>query len=277
MALSDISIVALVVGTFSLAFLAWAIVGSWSALTPKARSRLVFGGIVLAGTLPILSAGLYFGATERAPAVARNDWALMSPDHPDIGQQQSIADVEAMTGRLAERLQRDPADADGWRMLGWSYFHLGRYAESVDAYGHAISLRPEVAAYRSAQAEAMVRADGEEVTDQAGQGFVAALERDQQDPTARFYVALAKLRSGDRKGALDGWVALYKDVPSGEPLSAEHGYPVRLIVPHLYLWKSVKWVRGFALTAEDEPGFWEEMGYHMYGDPWKEERFRTDQ
>ena len=62
----------------------------------------------------------------------------------------------------------------------------------------------------------------------------------------------------------------------GEPLSAEHGYPVRLIVPHLYLWKSVKWVRGFELTAQDEPGFWEQNGYHIRGDPWKEQRFDTD-
>jgi DMSO/TMAO reductase YedYZ molybdopterin-dependent catalytic subunit len=62
----------------------------------------------------------------------------------------------------------------------------------------------------------------------------------------------------------------------GEPLSPEHGYPLRLIVPHLYLWKSVKWVRGFELAAEDTPGFWEQNGYHMYGDPWKEQRFDTD-
>jgi DMSO/TMAO reductase YedYZ molybdopterin-dependent catalytic subunit len=59
----------------------------------------------------------------------------------------------------------------------------------------------------------------------------------------------------------------------GEELTGEHGYPLRLIVPHLYLWKSVKWARGFTLTAEDEPGFWEQNGYHMYGDPWKEQRF----
>jgi len=63
----------------------------------------------------------------------------------------------------------------------------------------------------------------------------------------------------------------------GEPLSPEHGYPVRLIVPHLYLWKSVKWVRGLELAAEEEPGFWEQNGYHIYGDPWKEQRFDTDQ
>jgi DMSO/TMAO reductase YedYZ molybdopterin-dependent catalytic subunit len=62
----------------------------------------------------------------------------------------------------------------------------------------------------------------------------------------------------------------------GEPLSPEHGYPLRLIVPHLYFWKSVKWVRGFELSATDEPGFWEQNGYHMYGDPWKEQRFDSD-
>lgn len=62
----------------------------------------------------------------------------------------------------------------------------------------------------------------------------------------------------------------------GEPLTADHGGPLRLIVPHLYLWKSVKWVRGFSLMVEDEPGFWEQNGYNIYGDPWKEQRFDTD-
>ncbi len=60
---------------------------------------------------------------------------------------------------------------------------------------------------------------------------------------------------------------------SGEPLPDEHGGPVRLLVPHLYLWKSAKWVTGFELLAEDWPGFWEQNGYHMHGDPWAEERY----
>lgn len=62
----------------------------------------------------------------------------------------------------------------------------------------------------------------------------------------------------------------------GEPLAPEHGYPLRLVVPQLYFWKSVKWVRGVTLMARDEPGFWEQNGYHMRGDPWKEQRFDTD-
>jgi DMSO/TMAO reductase YedYZ molybdopterin-dependent catalytic subunit len=59
----------------------------------------------------------------------------------------------------------------------------------------------------------------------------------------------------------------------GEPLAREHGGPARLLVPHLYFWKSAKWVRGITVTAVDEPGFWEQNGYHDHGDPWTEERY----
>ena len=62
---------------------------------------------------------------------------------------------------------------------------------------------------------------------------------------------------------------IYED----EPLAAEHGGPCRLIVPHLYFWKSAKWVNGLEFIAKDEAGFWERYGYHMRGDPWKEERY----
>jgi DMSO/TMAO reductase YedYZ molybdopterin-dependent catalytic subunit len=69
------------------------------------------------------------------------------------------------------------------------------------------------------------------------------------------------------------WVVYEYD---GEPLEPEHGGPARLLVPHLYLWKSAKWVRGLKLTDEDEPGFWETGGYHNRGDPWKEQRYWSD-
>jgi len=59
----------------------------------------------------------------------------------------------------------------------------------------------------------------------------------------------------------------------GEGLTPEHGWPARLLVPHLYLWKSAKWVRELTLLDADVPGFWEQNGYHMHGDPWKEERY----
>ncbi|HEY3506548.1 MAG TPA: sulfite oxidase-like oxidoreductase [Actinocatenispora sp.] len=74
---------------------------------------------------------------------------------------------------------------------------------------------------------------------------------------------------------LDGqsWIAYAYE---GEELAAEHGGPARLLVPHLYLWKSAKWVRGIRLTLDDEPGFWETLGYHDYGDPWREQRYQGD-
>jgi len=62
----------------------------------------------------------------------------------------------------------------------------------------------------------------------------------------------------------------------GEPLEPEHGGPARLLVPHLYFWKSAKWVRGLELLDTDEPGFWETYGYHDYGDPWREQRYAGD-
>jgi DMSO/TMAO reductase YedYZ molybdopterin-dependent catalytic subunit len=78
---------------------------------------------------------------------------------------------------------------------------------------------------------------------------------------------VADLRDGK------AWVAYSYD---GNPLRAEHGGPARLLVPHLYFWKSAKWVRGLRLRDTDVPGFWEMYGYHMYGDPWREQRYAGD-
>ncbi len=101
------------------------------------------------------------------------------------------------------------------------------------------------------------------------------LERVRPKPEARFVVVRAEqgyttnvpLEDLDRP---DNLLALEH---GGEPLTAEHGGPIRLLVPHLYLWKSAKWLRGFDFVAEDEAGFWERNGYHMRGDPWAEERY----
>jgi DMSO/TMAO reductase YedYZ molybdopterin-dependent catalytic subunit len=80
-------------------------------------------------------------------------------------------------------------------------------------------------------------------------------------------IPLADVRDGQ------AWVAFGYD---GADLESEHGGPARLLVPHLYLWKSAKWVRGLQLLDVDEPGFWESVGYHHYGDPWREQRYWDD-
>ncbi len=69
------------------------------------------------------------------------------------------------------------------------------------------------------------------------------------------------------------WIAFAFE---GKPLELEHGGPARLLVPHLYFWKSAKWVRGIELRDTDKPGFWETFGYHNYGDPWREQRYAGD-
>ena len=80
-------------------------------------------------------------------------------------------------------------------------------------------------------------------------------------------VALDDLRNGK------AFIGLRYD---GLPLTPEHGGPGRLVVPHLYFWKSAKWIKGLHIMAKDEPGFWEKNGYSLHADPWKEQRYRTD-
>ncbi len=104
------------------------------------------------------------------------------------------------------------------------------------------------------------------------------LEAARPQPHARF--VLARSHSGyttnlpleDVTGG-KAWVAWEVD---GEPLPTQHGGPARLLVPHLYFWKSAKWVSGLALLERDEPGFWEVNGYHDRGDPWQEQRYQGD-
>ncbi|MDQ7858641.1 MAG: sulfite oxidase-like oxidoreductase [Armatimonadota bacterium] len=103
------------------------------------------------------------------------------------------------------------------------------------------------------------------------------LERAKVRPEAQFVMVhadqgyqtnlpLSYLQADD---ALLAWRA------DGQDLTPDHGWPLRLVVPRLYFWKSAKWVRGFELLAKDRPGFWERNGYHMHGDPWKEERYSS--
>ena len=104
------------------------------------------------------------------------------------------------------------------------------------------------------------------------------LENAQVDPSAAYVMAfsdggyttnvpLAELVNGQ------AFVGYEFD---GKPLAPEHGGPARLVVPHLYFWKSAKWIRGLRFMKGDAPGFWEELGYNMHGDPWKEERYSGD-
>jgi DMSO/TMAO reductase YedYZ molybdopterin-dependent catalytic subunit len=94
-------------------------------------------------------------------------------------------------------------------------------------------------------------------------------------PSARFVVAHAEqgFTSNVPLSFLEDDDALLATHADGEPLTADHGYPLRLVIPGKYFWKSAKWLRGIELTASDQPGFWERLGYHNDADPWHEERY----
>ena len=104
------------------------------------------------------------------------------------------------------------------------------------------------------------------------------LDLAQVRPEARF--ALAHAEQGYTANlpldVLDDDDVLLADTADGQPLTPEHGYPLRLLVPKRYFWKSAKWLRGLELRNSDKPGFWERNGYHNDADPWREERFSDD-
>jgi DMSO/TMAO reductase YedYZ molybdopterin-dependent catalytic subunit len=94
-------------------------------------------------------------------------------------------------------------------------------------------------------------------------------------PSARFAIAHAEqgFTANVPYAALEDELALLATEANGEPLTEEHGWPLRLVIPGRYFWKSAKWLRGIELTASDRPGFWEGYGYHNDADPWQEERY----
>ena len=109
-----------------------------------------------------------------------------------------------------------------------------------------------------------------------GVPFATIAERARPKPDARFvmlhaengYISNVPLEDLMRDDVL------LADWHAPEPLTPEHGAPVRLVVPHLYAWKSAKWLRGLEFIDRDRGGYWEQVGYHMYGDPFKEQRYR---
>lgn len=103
------------------------------------------------------------------------------------------------------------------------------------------------------------------------------LNRIEVAPEARFVLVHAYDNEWTTNMPLQDFAAadaLFADTHDGQPLAIEHGGPLRLVVPRLYAWKSAKWVRGVEFLATDRAGYWEDAGYHMRGDPWKEERLR---
>jgi cytochrome c-type biogenesis protein CcmH len=132
-----------------------------------------------------------------------------------------LPDVETMIERLVLRLQKKPDDAEGWRMLGWSFFNVQQPAKAVEAYARAVALEPQGAALKSAYGEAMVATENGTVTPQAVEIFNAALALEPNNAKARYFVGLALEQSGKKKEALDRWLSLLAEPNDNEPWAGE--------------------------------------------------------
>ena len=125
----------------------------------------------------------------------------------------ATGEVGTMIAKLAKRLEENPGDAEGWRMLGWSYFNTRRFEDFATAFAKAVALEPANLDYKSAYAEALVQAAQGIVVPKAQEIFTEVLKADPKEERARFYNALATEQAGDLPLALDRWIALLADAP----------------------------------------------------------------
>jgi cytochrome c-type biogenesis protein CcmH len=137
-------------------------------------------------------------------------------DWPRSQSQTPLASVDEMVDRLAARLKRNPYDSEGWRMLGWSYLRIERFADAVAAYRKAVELSPNVVSLRSSLGEALVKAANGQVTAEAKTVLADVLTLDPKDPGARYFMALAKAQAGDKVSAVNDWIALLNDTDAND-------------------------------------------------------------
>lgn len=150
-------------------------------------------------------------------AITKRNGAANSSDSPTKLQ----PEIGSAISNLEAKLKDKPNDPEGWRMLGWSLFETGKFAESAQAYKRATQLAPKKADYWSSLGEALVLAGRGDVPPDAKAAFETALSLDPTDPRSRYFLGVAKDMAGDHKGAIDDWIALLKDTPPGAPWEAD--------------------------------------------------------
>jgi cytochrome c-type biogenesis protein CcmH len=179
----------------------------------KALSGVALG---LAAMVAVAAAALY--ASMGRPDLATGPGTASQAAAPAPAQEQAAAgEVAQLISGLEQKMQSTPDDPEGWRMLGWSYFQTGRYADAVKAYGRAIALKPDGEGYQSAYGEALVQEAGGQVTPAAAAAFEKAAAQDGADARARYFLAVRKAEQGDRKGAIEDMLKLVADSPADAP------------------------------------------------------------
>lgn len=191
---------------------------------PAERDRTMGQGALsgvalgLAGLVALAGAALY-ASMGRPDLAGGTPVAQAAPAAPQDAQ--AAGEVAQLVSGLEARMQQTPDDPEGWRMLGWSYFQTGRYADAVKSYGRAIALKPDGPGYQSAYGEALVQEAGGQVTPAAAAAFTKAAAQDGADARARYFLAVRRAESGDRKGAVEDMLRLIADSPADAPWLAQ--------------------------------------------------------
>ncbi len=162
-------------------------------------------GLIGASLLALTAIGAKLSG-DRAPEIAATTAGPASPQ-----------DSGAMIAALENRLKANPNDAEGWQMLGWTFFQSERFAEAAMAYKRATVLKPDNGATWSLLGEALVTAGNGSVPAAARAAFDKAVAIDPRDPRARYFIGVSKDMAGDHKSAIEDWFALLKDTPPGAP------------------------------------------------------------
>lgn len=170
-----------------------------SSATPSTRTILIVAVALVAAAIVLFA----FRSPDSAESVGPTT-ALAAGS----GAAGNLADVDTMIAGLAQRLKDNPKDAEGFRMLGWSYVMTGRPKEAIAPYKRALELSPDRAVVHAGYGEALVAVAGDKVTPEAKAAFDKAVLLDPAEPRARHFLALWKAQNGQEKAALDEWIAL---------------------------------------------------------------------
>ena len=182
-------------------------------LSSLSRKQIMLGGagIMAAAALAVL-------ALRPAGTTADVQALPMAVANPAAaGANTQLDDVDTMISRLEQRLQANPNDGEGYRMLGWSYQNTGKPAEAIKAYAQAVRLLPGRADVLAGYGEALVAVAADKVTPEAKAQFEAALRADAQQPRARFFLSLYKAQNGQEAAALEEWIALSNSATADQP------------------------------------------------------------
>jgi cytochrome c-type biogenesis protein CcmH len=160
---------------------------------------------IAVAAIVVVGAAVLYAATGQpnAPSAARAGAAAAGAN----ASMRNLPDVDTLIERLRQRLETQPADAGGWRMLGWSYQATGRFDDAVAAYRNAIGIEPANADYQSGLGEALTSANGGRVSGEALAAFRRAIASEPGDERARYFLARHKAQSGNVRGAIDDWIA----------------------------------------------------------------------